>query len=102
MSTCGNGCGNGSHLAAVHIQNTPAGGSGSDWNGPTSDSFTPSVPEPSSMLLLGSAFVLLGGAMRQQCKRVHKRQKTAMRRQGALQVDFGDPLPCVAMPRHRT
>jgi len=51
-STCDTGCGTGGHFAAVHVQNTPNGGSGSAFVGGTP---TPSgVPEPGSMTLLGT------------------------------------------------
>ena len=53
LSTCSQGCGSSSHLAAVHVQNTPNGGNGSAFVGGTLGS-TP-VPEPASMALLGTA-----------------------------------------------
>jgi hypothetical protein len=56
MSTCGSGCGTGGHFAAVHVQNTPNGGSGSAFVGGTP---TPvGTPEPGSMMLLGTGLGL--------------------------------------------
>jgi len=51
LSTCGTGCGTGGTLAAIHVQNTPAGGSGSGWV----DASNVTVPEPGSLTLLGTA-----------------------------------------------
>ncbi len=51
------GGGNGSWLAAVHVQNTPSGGSGSAWVGAT---LTP-TPIPAAVWLLGSGLAGLVG-----------------------------------------
>jgi hypothetical protein len=55
-STCTTGCGTGSHLAAVHVQNTPSGGSGSAFVGGT---LAP-VSEPVSSILLGIGLIGVG------------------------------------------
>jgi len=66
-SDCGSGCGTGSHLAAIHVQNTPSGGSGSAFVGacdaglPGCTSGPPNdAPEPSALALLGGALAALG------------------------------------------
>jgi hypothetical protein len=50
LSNCGSGCGTGGWLAAIHVQNTPNGGSGSAFVGGT-------VPDG------GVTLVLLGGVL---------------------------------------
>jgi PEP-CTERM motif len=65
-STCGNGCGTGSHLAAVHVQNTPNGGEGSAFVGGTIGSTPAPVPEPATLALLGTAMLGFGALRRRQ------------------------------------
>jgi len=60
LSTCGSGCGTGSTLAAVHVQNTPAGGNGSAFVGAVL------LPEPASMGLLGTALLGAYGLLRRK------------------------------------
>ena len=63
-STCGSGCGTGSHLAAIHVQNTPSGGSGSAFVGGTLD---PSpVPEPPALGVFAMALIGMWRALRRQ------------------------------------
>jgi hypothetical protein len=52
-SFCGSGCGTGSHLAAIHVQNTPSGGSGSAFVGGSD------APVPDG----GMTLMLLGGVL---------------------------------------
>ena len=54
------GVGNGSWLAAAHVQNTPAGGSGSAWVVGT----VTSTPIPAAAWLLGSGLIGLAGISR--------------------------------------
>lgn len=51
LSTCTTGCGTGAHLAAIHVQNTPSGGSGSAF---VAGDVPSSVPEPTSIALFGT------------------------------------------------
>ena len=62
LSTCGNGCGTGPHLAAIHVQNTGANAAGSDWNGPNTP--TNPVPEPASFALFGTGLAAVAALMR--------------------------------------
>lgn len=67
LSDCGQGCGTGAHLAAVHIGDTPSGGAGSAWVGATGDlppppppPPPPPIPEPGTLYL--TAPLLIGMA----------------------------------------
>ena len=62
-STCGSGCGSGSHLAAIHVQNTPNGGSGSAYVGGTPEAQT---PEPSALVFVGSGLFGLAALIRKK------------------------------------
>src|SRR5262249_48144745 len=62
LSNCAQGCGTGAHLAAIHVSNTPNGGSGSAWVGAEvgRDPRSGNVPEPASSALLGAGRIGLG------------------------------------------
>jgi PEP-CTERM motif len=69
-STCGTGCGTGGFLAAVHVQNTPSGGSGSAFVGGTvGGGGGGRVPEPSTLFLLGAGMTVLGAISRRWPRR---------------------------------
>ncbi len=55
------GGGSGEWLAAIHVQNTPGGGSGSAWVGATSE-VVATAPIPSTLLLFGSGLVGLAAS----------------------------------------
>jgi len=65
LSDCTSGCGTGGHLAAIHVQNTPSGGSGSAYVAGT-DNNVADTPEPSALALLGSAIAAMGFIRRQR------------------------------------
>jgi hypothetical protein len=65
LSLCATGCGHGSHYAAVHVGDTPLGGSGSAWVGGTPGTLVP-APEPISLTVLGSGLLGLSLARRKR------------------------------------
>jgi len=65
LSDCTSGCGTGGHLAAIHVQNTPSGGSGSAYVAGTHNNVA-DTPEPSALALLGSAIAAMGFIRRQR------------------------------------